>query len=380
MNIKDFTDIINKEFYTGVPDSTLRALTDYLYAQNGISQKHIVAANEGNAVAIAAGYYLSTGKIPVVYLQNSGIGNIINPVCSLLNEKIYKIPCIFIVGWRGEPKMPDEPQHKFQGEITLDLLKLIGINYIVVDKNTTTEDFKDAVNKEFEQLKAGKSIAIVVKRDALENPHKVTYKNNNSMLREAVIDEITREFKDAIIISTTGKASRELFEIRERRNEPHDADFLTVGSMGHCSSIAMEIALQNPTRQVICIDGDGALLMHMGAIGVIGANAPNNLVHIMINNESHESVGGLPTIASKIDFPTAAKACGYEYSNVVSTMESLKNELKAIKSSNQLSFLEIKTQIGSKKDLGRPTISPIENKINFMNNLSKGKGVDACKK
>ena len=203
MNIKDFIDIINKDFYTGVPDSTLTPLTDYLYIQNGISNKHLVAANEGNAVAIAAGYYLSTGKIPVVYMQNSGIGNIINPVCSLLNKKIYGIPCIFVIGWRGEPCVIDEPQHIFQGEITSKLLKTLDIDYIVVDKNTTKSELENTAKTKFSLLEKGKSIAFLVKKGALENEHKANFENKNSMYREEIIKTVAQEFTDAIFVSTT---------------------------------------------------------------------------------------------------------------------------------------------------------------------------------
>ncbi len=377
MNIKDFIEIIDKEFFVGVPDSTLTPLTDYLYLKHGISKNHIVAANEGNAVAIAAGYHLATGKIPVVYFQNSGLGNAVNPVCSLLSPQIYGIPCIFIIGWRGEPGTKDEPQHVFQGEITTKLLDNLDIDYIVVDKSTSKQELSNTVKETNSKLKEGKSFAFVIKKGALENEHKVKFKNAHTLYREEIIDILTQEFKDAIIVSTTGKASRELFEIRERNKQSHDKDFLTVGSMGHCSSIALGIALQKPEKQILCIDGDGSLLMHLGAMALIGANAPSNFIHIVINNGAHESVGGLPSVGEKIKFNEIAKSCGYKNCFSLSDEIELKKALETLKTTKELTFLEVKAQIGARQDLGRPTIPPIVNKKQFMINLHKG--VEQCK-
>lgn len=354
------------EFYTGVPDSQLKALCNCLIDTYGISENHVIAANEGNCTALAAGYYLATGKVPVVYMQNSGIGNIINPVASLLNDKVYGIPCIFIVGWRGEPGVHDEPQHIFQGEVTIKLMEDMGIHTFVIDKETTEEQLRQEAEANKVLLENGKSVAFVVKKGVIKYEKEVEYKNSNEMLREDVIKSIVKVSEEDIIVSTTGKASRELFEIREANAQSHKYDFLTVGSMGHSSSIAMGIAMQKPNSKVWCIDGDGAVLMHMGAMAVMGANKLKNMVHIVINNSAHETVGGMPTVAGKIDFIMIAKGCGYPNCVSVNNFKELDNALKAAKATDELSFIEVKCAIGSRDDLGRPTTTARENKENFM--------------
>lgn len=366
MDVKEFVEELGAEFYTGVPDSQLKALCDYLMDAYGISNNHIIAANEGNAAALAAGYHLATGKIPLVYMQNSGIGNIVNPAASLLNEKVYKIPCIFVVGWRGEPGVHDEPQHIFQGEITIPLLEDIGIHTCVISADTTLEEFKKSYLMLREYLDKGESIAFVIRKGALVYQENTVYHNAYDMRREEIIADIVKAAEEDIIVSTTGKASRELFEIREANGQSHKYDFLTVGSMGHSSSIALGIALQKPERKVWCIDGDGAAIMHMGAMAVIGKNKPDNLIHIVINNEAHETVGGMPTVASSIDFAAVAKSCGYGYAVCVSNQEELAGALACARERHGLSFIEVKCAIGARKNLGRPTIPAEENKINFM--------------
>lgn len=362
--------IVDSEFYTGVPDSQLKALCDYLMERYGSDSKHhIIAANEGNCVALAAGYHLATGKIPVVYMQNSGEGNIINPVASLLNEKVYGIPVIFIIGWRGEPGVHDEPQHIFQGEITLKLLEDMGIRNYVIGKETEENDLEREMNSFTEELKQGRSVAFVVRKGALQYSKKVQYQNDNQMIREEIIRHTVAISGEDPIISTTGKASRELFEIREQNNQSHKYDFLTVGSMGHCSSIALGMALNTPDRTVWCIDGDGAVLMHMGAMAVIGQMNPKNLVHIVINNEAHETVGGMPTAARGIDLIGIAKACGYPYAVRVEDYEALREVLLEAKKQKELCFIEAKCGIGTREDLGRPTIEAVENKRAFMEYL-----------
>lgn len=371
MEVKTMLDMIGADFYTGVPDSQLRALCDCLIDAYGIDpQHHIIAANEGNCVALAAGYHLATGKTPVVYMQNSGEGNIINPVASLLNDKVYAIPMIFIIGWRGEPGTNDEPQHIYQGEITVKLLETMGISAFVLDKKTTENEFMDVMNDFRRMLKNGKNVAFVVRKGALSYEGKAEYINDNLMMREEVIRHIALASGEDPIISTTGKASRELFEIREMKNQEHKYDFLTVGSMGHSSSLALGVAIQKKTTKIWCIDGDGAVLMHMGAMAVLGANAPQNIVHIIINNGAHETVGGMPTVAAKIDLAGIARACGYPYAVTVSNYDDLDQELANAKKRNELSLIEVKCAIGSRKDLGRPTTSTIENKCNFMQYLS----------
>lgn len=372
MEVQNFVSVIGSDFYTGVPDSQLKALCDYLMNTCGIDSKHhIIAANEGNCVAIAAGYHLATGKIPVVYMQNSGEGNIINPVASLLNDNVYAIPTIFVVGWRGEPGVKDEPQHVYQGMVTIKLLDDMDIKSFVVGKETTAEDLHNVMKDFSEQLAKGKSVAFVIRKGALTYENKVAYKNSYTMQREEIIQHVVKVTQGDVIVSTTGKASRELFETREANGQGHQYDFLTVGSMGHSSSIALGIALQKPDEKIWCLDGDGAVLMHLGAMALVGANKPKNLVHIVVNNEAHETVGGMPTVASQIYLADIAKACGYPYVASVNSFEDLDNELLKCKNSTELCFLEVKCSIGARADLGRPTTTALENKINFMNYLAE---------
>ena len=370
MKVERLVEIIGSDFYTGVPDSQLKALCNYLMNEYGIDPKHhIIAANEGNCTALAAGYHLATGKIPVVYMQNSGEGNIINPVASLLNDKVYAIPVVFIVGWRGEPGVHDEPQHIYQGEVTVKLLEDMHIRSFIIGKDTTNEEVVAAMEDFKKILKQGKNVAFVIRKDALSYEGKVKYENNNTMLREDIIRHIVKVSGEDPVISTTGKASRELFEIRTASGQSHKYDFLTVGSMGHSSSIALGVAINKPHTKIWCIDGDGAALMHMGAMAVLGANAPENMIHVLINNGAHETVGGMPTVASKIDLVAVAKACGYPNAVSVDSFETLDAELKAAKTRRELSFIEVKCSIGARSDLGRPTTTALENKKNFMEYL-----------
>ena len=370
MRVEKLLELIGSDFYTGVPDSQLRALCDCLMHRYGIDPKHhIIAANEGNCAALAAGYHLATGKIPVVYMQNSGEGNIINPAASLLNDRVYAIPVIFIVGWRGEPGLHDEPQHIYQGEVTLKLLEDMGIRSYVIGKDTADSEAEAAMSAFRPVLASGRDVAFVIRKGALEYPEKVTYRNSNAMSREEIIRHVAAVTGGDPVVSTTGKASRELFEIRAANGQGHQYDFLTVGSMGHSSSIALGIALNKPEQKIWCIDGDGAVLMHMGAMAVIGSNRPKNLVHIVINNGAHETVGGMPTVAGGLDLPGIAKACGYPYAVRVSCFEDLDRELNAAKKRDALSLIEVSCSIGARPDLGRPTTTALENKQNFMNYL-----------
>lgn len=371
MKVEELVKIIGSDFYTGVPDSQLKALCNYLINTYGIDPKHhLIAANEGNCTALAAGYHLATGKVPVVYMQNSGEGNVINPVASLLNDRVYAIPVIFIVGWRGEPGIHDEPQHIYQGEVTVKLMQDMDISTFVISKDTTPEDVKAAMEGFDGVLKAGKQAAFIIRKGALEYSEKVEYKNQYTLTREEIIKHIVRVSGDDPIISTTGKASRELFEIREAQKQAHKYDFLTVGSMGHSSSIALGVAINKPGSRVWCIDGDGAMLMHMGAMAVIGANKPRNLIHVIINNGAHETVGGMPTVAGTMDVVAAAEALGYKNAVSVDDAEGLDRELDAAVARNELSLIEVKCSIGARDDLGRPTTTAIENKQGFMDYLN----------
>lgn len=370
MKVEHFVRILGADFYTGVPDSQLKALCNYLIHTYGIDQRHhIIAANEGNCTALAAGYHLATGKVPVVYMQNSGEGNIINPVASLLNDKVYAIPMIFVIGWRGEPGIHDEPQHIYQGEVTVRLLEDMGIRSFIIGTDTTEEEVASAMDAFRSVLADGKDVAFVIRKGALQYDEKVVYRNDNQMAREDIIEHIVRASGTDPIVSTTGKASRELFEIRERNHQGHQYDFLTVGSMGHSSSIALGVALNKPNAKVWCIDGDGAVLMHMGAMAVIGANHPDNLVHIVINNGAHETVGGMPTVASAINVVDIARACGYANAMSVDHFDALDEALTKAKATKELTLIEVKCAIGAREDLGRPTTTALENKERFMDYL-----------
>lgn len=370
MKVERLLEIIGSDFYAGVPDSQLKSLINYLMSTYGVDPKHhIIAANEGNCTALAAGYHLATGKVPVVYLQNSGEGNIINPVASLLNDKVYAIPTIFIIGWRGEPGLHDEPQHIYQGEVTVKLLDDMNIKSFTIGKETTDQEV-EAVMKEFEkELANGKDAAFVIRKGALSTDVEVKYENKNQMVREEIIQHIVKVSDEDPIISTTGKASRELYETRVANDQSHKYDFLTVGCMGHASSIALGVALNKPNAKIWCVDGDGAVLMHMGAMAVMGANKPNNVVHVVINNGAHETVGGMPTVASQIDLVAIAKACGYPNAICVDAFEDLDRELELAKERDEISFIEVKCSIGARDDLGRPTTTALENKQNFMEYL-----------
>lgn len=372
MNVEKLFEIIGSDFYTGVPDSQLKALCNYLMNKYGIDpHHHIIAANEGNCTALAAGYHLATGKIPVVYMQNSGEGNIINPVASLLNDKVYSIPVVFIVGWRGEPGIHDEPQHIYQGKVTVKLLEDMDIDTFIIGKETTDHEVEEKMSEFRSVLESGKDVAFVIRKGALTDAPKVEYHNDNIMTREEIIKHIVEASGEDPIISTTGKASRELFETRAANHQSHKYDFLTVGSMGHSSSIALGVAINKPDRKIWCIDGDGAVLMHMGAMALIGANKPNNLIHVVINNAAHETVGGMPTVAGSIDLVKIAIACGYEHAVSVDCFGDLDKALKAVKEKKALSFIEVKCSIGARADLGRPTTTALENKQNFMEYLKE---------
>ena len=370
MKVQKLVEIIGSDFYTGVPDSQLKALCNYLMDRYGIDpHHHVIAANEGNCTALAAGYHLATGKIPVVYMQNSGEGNIINQVASLLNDKVYAIPMIFIIGWRGEPGIHDEPQHIYQGEVTVKLLEDMEIKPFIIGKETSDEEAGAAMKGFREVLAAGKNVAFVIRKGALTDAPKVEYRNDNCMAREEIIRHIVKASGEDPIVSTTGKASRELFETRVANGQSHKYDFLTVGSMGHSSSIALGVAINKPQQRIWCVDGDGAVLMHMGSMAVLGANKPRNLVHVVINNGAHETVGGMPTVARSIDLVAIAKACGYPNAICVDNFDDLNKELARAKAKDELYFIEAKCSIGAREDLGRPTTTALENKKNFMDYL-----------
>ena len=356
--------------FAGVPDSLLKNICAYI-TDHFDAAHNIIAANEGAAVGLAAGHYLATGQPACVYMQNSGEGNIINPLASLTDQEVYNIPVLLLIGWRGRPGVHDEPQHVKQGKVTTGLLNVMGVNYEVLSK----EEDKAAkqIEKASKALSNKEVFALVIEKDTFED-----YKlqnvvvNDLTMTREESIQTVAATLgeKDCIV-STTGMISRELFEYRAAMNQGHERDFLTVGSMGHASQIALGIAMAKTDRKVWCFDGDGAAIMHMGSMAIVANKAPKNYVHVVFNNGAHDSVGGQPTVGLKIDLPRVARAVGYPHTYSVSTKEDLIDVLNEVKKNNDLSLIEVKVKKGNRKDLGRPTTTPIQNKEALMDFLRK---------
>ncbi len=357
------------DFFAGVPDSLLKSICAYI--TDHIDPKHnIIAANEGGALGLAAGYHLATGKIPVVYMQNSGEGNVINPLASLTDKEVYNIPVLLVIGWRGRPGVHDEPQHVKQGKVTLGLLETLGIPYAVLSKDEA-EAGKQIAAAVAQMQATGAVYALVIEKDTFE-PYALQSVQDPALplRREEAIDTIAAALDEgAVIVSTTGMISRELFEYRTTQGQGHERDFLTVGSMGHASQIALGIALEKPGRRVWCFDGDGAVLMHMGSLAIIGQQAPANYVHVVFNNGAHDSVGGQPTVGQRIDLPAVAKAVGYKAVFSVDSAEALQAVLPRVKAQAGPVLLQVLVRKGNRKDLGRPTTTPVQNKEALMNYL-----------
>ena len=310
-------------FYAGVPDSLLKNLCAYItdHAEPG---QHVIAANEGGAVALAAGYHLATGKVGVVYMQNSGEGNTINPLASLTDKEVYRIPMLLLIGWRGKPGVHDEPQHVKQGKITTGLLNVMGVNYDVLAQEE--EKAAAQIAKAIEAVTMQREVyALVIEKDTFE-PYVLQTTSNNAfaMTREEAIQTVAAAMGERdCAVSTTGMISRELYEYRTAQGQGHERDFLTVGSMGHASQIALGIAMQQPDRRVWCFDGDGASIMHMGNMAILAVQHPRNMVHVVFNNGAHDSVGGQPTVGLQINLTAIAQAMGYAAVRRVVTAEEL---------------------------------------------------------
>lgn len=357
-------------FFTGVPDSLLKNICAYITDHSSI-QNNIIAANEGAAISLAAGHYLATQQIPVVYMQNSGIGNAVNPLLSLTDKEVYNIPLILLIGWRGEPGVKDEPQHVKQGKATLPLLEAMRIKYMVLSQEE--ESFSKQLSEALTYIKETKEpYAFVVQKNTfseykLEN----TLDNEYTLEREEAVQTVASLTDDKdVLVSTTGMISRELFEFRESACQGHERDFLTVGSMGHASQIALGIALEKPERKIYCLDGDGATIMHMGSLAIVGSISLSNYIHIVFNNGAHDSVGGQPTVGLKINIPQIALSCGYKYVYSVDGKQMLADIVRKSKNLEGPVLIEVKVKKGARKDLGRPTTTPVENKevlISFLN-------------
>ena len=359
-------------FYTGIPDSLLKNFCSYIN-DNVDKSRHITAANEGGAVALASGYYLSSKKLGLVYMQNSGQGNAINPLLSLADPLVYGIPMLLMVGWRGQPGIKDEPQHAKQGIVTLELFDSMGIKYTILSLKNVERTIKESI----EYSKTNNCpVALIVPKgffaehaNALDSIRKKKL-NENDIEREKAIEIIVNNISEkSVVVSTTGKISRELFEIRKNYQMSHSKDFLVVGSMGHASEIAHGIALTKPNKKVYCLDGDGALLMHMGNMAIIGQSCLKNYIHIVLNNGVHDSVGGQPTVGLNISFTDIAKATGYKNVFKLSEESEIIKVFKELNTVSGPSFVEISVKPGARKNLGRPTITPVQIKEAFMNEL-----------
>lgn len=358
------------DFFAGVPDSLLKNMCAYI-TDHFDTAHNIISANEGAAVGLAAGHYLATGQPACVYMQNSGEGNIINPLASLTDQEVYNIPVLLLIGWRGRPGVHDEPQHVKQGKITTGLLNVMGINYEVLAKEE--DKAEKQIAKAIKALQNKDAFALVIEKDTFDDYKLQNVEVNDlTMSREEAIQTVAAVLgeKDCIV-STTGMISRELFEYRAAMNQGHERDFLTVGSMGHASQIALGIALAQPERRVWCFDGDGAAIMHMGSMAIVASKAPKNYVHVVFNNGAHDSVGGQPTVGLKIDLPAVAKAVGYKTTYSVDSKAELESVLAKVNSFESPALLEIKVKKGNRKDLGRPTTTPIQNKDALMQFLKK---------
>ncbi len=356
-------------FFAGVPDSLLKDICAYI-TLNTTPDNHVIAANEGGALALATGYHLATGQLPLVYMQNSGLGNINNPLLSIADPEVYAIPSLLMIGWRGEPGVKDEPQHLKQGRVMSAMLEAMEIPCVVVDRNDPEQagaQVADAVRRARE---GKRPVALVIRKDTF-SPH--VYKDQErafSLGREDAIRMIVAALgaRD-VVVATTGMAARELFECRARLAQGHERDFLMVGGMGHASQVALGIALRQADRQVLCIDGDGSVLMHMGALAIDGISGCANFKHIVLNNAAHDSVGGQPTVADRIDLCAVARATGYRQAVRATTAEEVPAAIEALRGAAGPAFLEILVRKGARKDLGRPTRSTFENKQDFMDFL-----------
>ncbi|MEK6950170.1 MAG: phosphonopyruvate decarboxylase [Nanoarchaeota archaeon] len=363
-------------FYTGVPDSLLKDFCAYI-TEHVSPEQNIIAANEGNAVALAAGYYLATGKTSLIYLQNSGLGNGINPLTSLTDPEVYAIPLLLLIGWRGEPGVNDEPQHIKMGRVTPKILESLEIPFRILP--ATPVEAENCLQEAVDSIKRRSApYALLVKKGTFEpyplpdqqylrpSPPKTLFPLNREQVLRVLVPMLG---PDDIVVSTTGKTSRELFELRRELGQGHEKDFLTVGCMGHASSIALGIALQKPERTVYCLDGDGAVIMHLGALATIGKAQPARLKHIIINNFAHDSVGGQPTAAAVMNIPAIALASGYKTALAARSEAEVMEAMEKIKKTTGPALLEIQCNKGARENLGRPTRTPRENKQDFMKGL-----------
>jgi phosphonopyruvate decarboxylase len=356
-------------FFTGVPDSLLKDLCAYI-TDHVDDRQHIIAANEGNAIALAAGHYLGTGHPALVYMQNSGLGNAINPLLSLTDPEVYGLPMLLLIGWRGEPGVADEPQHRKQGRVTPALLDTLGIPWQILEP--TTEDAQAIIQTAMQQMHTtGGPAALLVRKGSfhtyqLHTPRPHPY----ALTREQVIHGIVARLDtDACIVATTGMAARELDAYRVAQGQGQGRDFLTVGSMGHSAAIALGLARSQTQRRIICLDGDGSVLMHMGTLAIVGQSQQENFIHVLLNNGAHDSVGSQPTVGFAVDFCAIAQACGYRHAYCVSSAEAMTQRFAQLLTQPGPSLLEVRLNTGARPDLGRPQSTPADNRNALMHHL-----------
>jgi phosphonopyruvate decarboxylase len=354
------------DFFAGVPDSLLKDFCAYV-TDCTTAAEHVITANEGSAVALATGHFLATGRPAMVYLQNSGLGNTVNPLTSLADPAVYGIPMLVLIGWRGEPGVKDEPQHVHMGSCTRQVLDALGVPWRALGPELGQA--RDTLAEVSGKMRAGsRPVALLVPKGCFGEYKLIkAIAADYPLTREEAIAALVAVLPPrSLVVATTGMPSRELFEVRENRGEPHATDFLTVGSMGHSSQIALGVALAQPGRDVFCLDGDGAVLMHMGGLASIGALGPSRYRHFVVNNGAHDSVGGQPTVAFQVDLPRIAGACGYRWVETARDAAELGKALPRFVAAEGPAFLEVRVRTGHRPDLGRPTMLPRELKAEFM--------------
>lgn len=361
------------EFITGVPDTLLNDFCVYV-EKNWPKDKHVIAANEGNSIGLAAGYHLSTNTVPVVYMQNSGLGNTINPIVSLTHKDVYGIPLVLLVGWRGNPEVKDHAQHKKQGELTPVLMDDMDIPYKILE-----DDTQDTMNKFEWAIKTAKetnnAVGLIVKKGVLEKGEKEGFPDdlNYHLTREQAIDHIVGSLpEDTVYVAATGRATRELYEVRNNRGESKENDFLNVGAMGHTSSIALGIAIAKPEKLVVCLEGDSSAIMHLGALPTEGMVYPPNFLHVILNNGVHESVGGQESAGFNINLTEIAKNSGLlTVANSVKTKDEISNALKELLGKNKPALLDIHIKKGIRKDCPPLKFNHKEQKDSLMRKITQ---------
>jgi len=364
-------DNLGVRFFTGVPDSLLNDFC--LYLVNNIPDgQHVMAANEGNAIAIAAGNYIATGNIPLVYMQNSGIGNATNPLLSLTHNCVYGIPMVLVIGWRGDPSIDDHSQHKKQGELTPVLMKDMDIPYDILNAdNTVIEKFKWAVAKAKE---ISSPVALIVKKAILtEKIKKQVFPTSELMNREEAISHVIDVLgNNAIYLGTTGRATREVHEQVNAHQIETGHEFQNVGSMGHVSSVGLGIALAKPLQKVVVFDGDAAAVMHLGAFATNCRYKAGNLIHIVLNNGVNESVGGQPSSGFLINLTKIAEACGYQTpGHFIDTSEELQQFIQENQNNDMPLFVDVHVRQGIRNDMPKLNIDHQAQKYALMEFLKK---------